>query len=126
MARRTLAEVIFHGAAIGVGQRTVDERRDERIERITVMHWRDAGLLIYRTAGAVRARCATSRFQPEPTASWQFRRRKTLPRRVTRPPGGTAPAVRRSPPAARAQAFRGGAASRACRPRWRGCPAAGH
>src|SRR5690349_19806040 len=126
MTRRTDAQVIFDGAAIGVGQRTVDERRDERVERITVMHWQDAGLLIYRTTGAVRARCATSRFQPEPTASWQFRRRKTLPRRVTRPPGGIAPAVRRWPIAARAQVCRAAAAFRVSRPRWRGCRAAAH
>src|SRR6476469_7746784 len=103
MARRADAQVLFNGAAIAVGQRTVDERRDERVERITVMHWQDAGLLIYRTTDAGRARCATSPYQPESTASWQFRRRKTLPRRVTRPPGGIAPALRRWPTAARAQ-----------------------
>src|SRR6476469_10716859 len=109
MARRADAQVIFDGAAIDVGQRTVDKRRDERVERITVMHWQDAGLLIYRTSGAARARCATSPLRPESTASWQFRRRKILPRRVTRPPGGIARAVRRWPTAARARAYRAAA-----------------
>src|SRR3954462_12535768 len=105
MARRADGQVIFHRAAINIGQRTVDKRRDERVERLTVMHWQGAGLLIYRTAGGVHARCATSPSRPESTASGQFRRRKTLPRRVTTRPGGTAPAIHQSPSVIRAQAF---------------------
>jgi hypothetical protein len=38
VARRTGSQMIFHGAAIGVGELAVDERGDERIERLTVMH----------------------------------------------------------------------------------------
>jgi hypothetical protein len=38
VARRTGSQMIFHGPPIGVGELAVDERGDERIERLTVMH----------------------------------------------------------------------------------------
>jgi hypothetical protein len=38
VARRTFLQMIFDRAALGVGELTVDERRDQRIERLTVMH----------------------------------------------------------------------------------------
>jgi hypothetical protein len=38
VARGADAQMLFDRAPVGVGQLAVDKRRDERVERLTVMH----------------------------------------------------------------------------------------
>src|SRR5262245_61350121 len=97
----------------------VDVRRDQGINRETTRvdarHGRDSGAEAYQTTSGVHAKCGTSRFPRGCSTSPRFLRTKTLPRLVTRPPGGTPRATRRPLPAARAPASRASEALRALR-----------
>src|SRR5206468_3806864 len=105
-AQTARAKMPFNEGAISDADVVVDIRGDERVNAMTVGHthalWRSprlarAVLMCHsarhratrssaRTDFFARVRCATSRFRSGSRASPRFRRRKTLPRLVTRPP----------------------------------------